>query len=235
MATFFDITSNLTTGGEPEEVPLQIATGNLFSILGVNALLGRTFTPEDAKPGQPPVVVLSLASGAPLAETRKYSSKLALSNQEAVVIGVMPADFKWHVEKGSMTRKRAEMWAPWRIDPRSGNLQRRGRFASAVARLKPGVSMAQAQADMNVIGNQLEQQYHEFNANWGVNVVPLRRQFTGEVRLALLVLHGAVGCLLLIACVNVANLLLARPNPETERSPYEPHWVQIERESSDSC
>jgi putative ABC transport system permease protein len=212
MATFFDITSNLTTGGEPEEVPLQIATGNLFSILGVNALLGRTFTPEDAKPGQPPVVVLSFGlwqrrfGGDP----QILGRKLALSNTEAVVIGVMPADFKWHVEKGSMTRKVAELWAPWRIDPSSGNLQRRGRFASAVARLKPGVSIAQAQADMTVIGSQLEQQYHDFNANWGVNVVPLRRQFTGEVRLALLVLLGAVGCLLLIACANVANLLLAK-------------------------
>jgi predicted permease len=212
MATFFDMTSNLTTGGEPEEVPLQIATGNLFSVLGVNALLGRTFTPEDAKPGQPAVVVLSFGlwqrrfGGDP----QILGRKLALSNTEAIVIGVMPADFTWHVEKGSMTRKVAELWTPWRIDQGSGNLQRRGRFASAVARLKPGVSIAQAQADMNVIGSQLEQQYNDFNANWGVNVVPLRRQFTGEVRLALLVLLGAVGCLLLIACANVANLLLAR-------------------------
>jgi putative ABC transport system permease protein len=212
MATFFDMTSNLTTGGEPEEVPTQIATGNLFSLLGVNALLGRTFTPEDARPGQPSVVVLSFGlwqrrfGGDP----QILGRKLALSNTEAVVIGVMPADFKWHVEQGSMTRKVAELWQPWRIDQSSGSLQRRGRFASAVARLKPGASIAQAQADMTVIGSQLEQQYHDFNANWGVNVVPLRRQFTGEVRLALLVLLGAVGCLLLIACANVANLLLAR-------------------------
>lgn len=209
MATFFDMTSNLTTGGEPEEVPMQVATGNLFSVLGVNALLGRTFTPEDAKPGQPSVVVLSFGlwqrrfGGDP----EILGRKLTFSNNESTVIGVMPAEFTWHVERGSMTRKVAQLWMPWRID--QGNLQRRGRFASAVARLKPGVSFAQAQADMNVLGKQLEQQY-EFNANWGINVVPLRRQFTGDVRLALLVLLGAVGCLLLIACANVANLLLAR-------------------------
>src|SRR5262249_2597496 len=130
------------------------------------------------------------------------------NSDEATVIGVMPADFNWHVKAGSMTHKMAEMWAPWQVD--ESLRQRSGRYAMAVARLKPSGSFQQAQAEMRPIGGGVEQQYSEFNANWGVNVVPLREQFTGEIRLALLVLFGAVGMVLLIACANVANLLLER-------------------------
>jgi putative ABC transport system permease protein len=210
MAAFADTTANLTSGGEPEEIPSQIATTSLFNILGVNPILGRTFTPDEGKPGQPGVVVISFGlwqrrfGGDP----QIIGRKLILNGNEATVIGVMPADFNWHVKAGSMTRKMAEMWSPWQVEER--NRQRRGRFAMAVARLKPGVNLDQAQAEMNAIGGRLEQQHNNFNANWGVNVVPLRAQFAGEIRLALLALLGAVGMVLLIACANVANLLLAR-------------------------
>jgi len=209
MATFFDTTSNLTSGGDPEEIPSQVATPNLFNILGVNPILGRNFTEDDSKQGAPRVVALSFGlwqrrfGGDP----QIIGRKLIVNGNEVTVVSVMPADFNWHVKAGSMTRKIAEMWAPWQINP--ANLQRRGRFAMAVARLKPGVTFEQAQAEMNVLGGQLERSY-DFNANWGVNVVPLRTQFTGEIRLALLVLLGAVGMVLLIACANVANLLLVR-------------------------
>src|SRR5262245_54748767 len=199
MAAFFDTTANLTSGGEPEEIPSQIATANMFNILGVSPILGRTFTPDEGKPGQPRVVVLSFGlwqrrfGGDPQIIGRKLILNLFDSN-EATVIGVMPADFTWHVKAGSMKRKMAEMWAPWRVDE---SLKRRqGRFAMAVARLKSGVTHAQAQAEMNAIGGRLEQQYNAFNANWGVTVTPLRMQFAGEIRLALLVLLGAVGMVL---------------------------------------
>ncbi len=209
MATFFDTNANLTSGGDPEEIPAQVASYNLFSVLGVNPILGRGFTTDDGKEGAPRVVALGYGLWQRRfgGDTSVIGRKIIVNNRETTVVAVLPPDFNWHVRKGSMTRKVAEMWSPWQLT--ESNRQRRGRFAMAVARLKPGVTPAQAQAEMNVIGSQLEQQ-HDFNKNWGVNVVPLRTQFTGDIRLALIVLLCAVGLVLLIACANVANLLLVR-------------------------
>ena len=210
MAAFFDNSSKLTSEGEPEEIPSQIATPNLFSVLRVDAILGRTFTPDDGKPNQPGVTVLSYG----LWQRRFGGDKqvigrhLTLSNRDVTVIGVLPADFGWYVRKGSMSDKAAQLWLPWQVSDELR--QRRGRFARAVARLKPAVTLAQAQSEMDTIGSRLAKQYPDFNTNWGVNLVPLRTQFSGEIRKALLILLGAVGFVLLIACANVANLLLAR-------------------------
>ncbi|HJZ82783.1 MAG TPA: ABC transporter permease [Pyrinomonadaceae bacterium] len=210
MAAFFDLNANLTGDGEPEEVPSQIATTNLFTLLGVNPIKGRTFAPDDGKTGQPRVVVI----GYDLWQRRFggdpniIGRKITLNNQPTEIIGVLPPEVGWYVQKMSIITKPPQIWSPWQI---SNELrQRSGRFARAVARLKPGVTVEQAQNEMNVIGARLEQQYPEFNARWGVTVVPLRTQFTGEIRKPLLVLLGAVGFVLLIACANVANLLLAR-------------------------
>ncbi|HEV2829866.1 MAG TPA: ABC transporter permease [Pyrinomonadaceae bacterium] len=209
MAAFFDRNVNLTNDGEPEEIPAQIATVNLFSVLGVNAFQGRTFDSEDGKPGQPDVVVISYSLW-----QRRFGGgqvvgrKITLNNQENIIIGVLPDEVGWHIQKGSMINKAPEIWSPWQV---SNELrERHGRFARAVARLKPNVTWAQAQNEMNVIAARLEQQYPEFDTNWGVNVVPLRTQLTGEIRKPLFILLGAVGFVLLIACANVANLLLAR-------------------------
>jgi putative ABC transport system permease protein len=210
MAAFFDLNRNLTGDGEPEEVPGQIATTNLFSLLGVKPILGRTFAPEEGKPGEAKVVVI----GYDLWQRRFggdphiVGRNITINNEQNEIIGVLPADVGWHVQKGSMIKKAPEIWSPWQV---ANELrERRGRFARAVARLKPGVTQEQAQNEMNIIGARLTQQYPEFNTNWGVNVVPLRTQFTGEIRKPLLILLGAVGFVLLIACANVANLLLAR-------------------------
>src|SRR5256714_1453222 len=210
MAAFFDLNTNLTGDGEPEEVPGQIATTNLFSLLGVNPIKGRTFAPDDGKPGQARVVVISydLWQRRLGGDPDVIGRKITLNNQPNEIIGVLPPDVGWYVQKGSTLSRAPQVWSPWQI---SNDLrQRHGRFARAVARLKPGVTFEQAQNEMNVIGARLEQQYPEFNAKWGVTVVPLRTQFTGEIRKPLLILLGAVGFVLLIACANVANLLLAR-------------------------
>jgi putative ABC transport system permease protein len=210
MAAFFDFNVNLTGDGEPEEVPSQVATPNLFSLLGVNPIKGRTFLPDDGKTDQARVAVISydLWQRRFGGDGNIIGRKVTLNNQPNEIIGVLPPDVGWFVPKGSQLHHPPEIWTPWQI---SADLrQRQGRFAHAVARLKPGTTFEQAQNEMNLIGARLEQQYPDFNAKWGITVVPLRTQFTGEIRRPLLVLSGAVGFVLLIACANVANLLLAR-------------------------
>src|SRR6266550_7066479 len=140
MAAFFDRSTNLTSDGEPEEVPGQIATTNLFSLLGVNAFQGRTFAPDDGKPGQPNVVVISYNLW-----QRRFGGgqvvgrQIMLSNQTRTIIGVLPPDVGWYVQKGSMISQPPQIWSPWQV---SNELrERHGRFARAVARLKPGVTL----------------------------------------------------------------------------------------------
>lgn len=210
MAVFFDRTFNLTSDGEPEEVPTQFATTNLFSVLGTNAALGRTLVADDDREGQPRVAVISYGLWQRRfgADSNIIGRKITLNEQPTTVVGVMPAEFGWHIRRGTQATKPADIWIPFRIT--NELMLRRGRFASSVARLKPGVTIEQAQREMGTIAARLTHEYPDFNTNWGVNVVPLRTQVTGEIRRPLLMLLGAVGFVLLIACANVANLLLAR-------------------------
>jgi predicted permease len=210
MATFSDQRVGLTGNGEPEEVSMQMATPELFDVLGVQPSLGRGFTQEDAQPRAPNVVVLSYGLW-----RRRYGGdpgiigqKVQLNTVPCTVIGVMPANFEWHIRKRSGTGKPAEIWTILPM-PKEGPALI-GRFLSTVARLKPGVSIQQAQAEMTTIAARLDQANPSHNKDWSAEVVPLREQFVGNVRPALLILLGAVGFVLLIACANVANLLLAR-------------------------
>jgi putative ABC transport system permease protein len=210
MAGFFDDRYNLTGAGEPEEVPSQVATPNLFALLGAEAALGRTFTPEDTKAGQDDVAVISHGlwqrrfGGSPDVIGRAVT----LDGESMTVIGVMPPDFKWFIKEMSRTGKPAEVWLPWSLTEQ--HRVRRGRYISVAGRLAPGATIEQARAEMEAIAGRLETEHADFNKGWTVRLVPLREQLAGEIKPALLVLLGAVGFVLLIACVNVANLLLAR-------------------------
>ncbi|HEX6904136.1 MAG TPA: ABC transporter permease [Thermoanaerobaculia bacterium] len=209
MATFIDQRYVLTGAGEPEEVPSQLASANLFSLLGSKAALGRTFNAKDERGGQD-VAVLSdgLWRRRFGASNDIIGKTVTLNGTSVTVIGVMPPDFKWFIQENSLTGKPAQIWRMLTIT--EDMRVRRGRYMTAIGRLAPGATLPQARAEMDTIAARLARQYPDSNAGWGATVTPLREQLSGEIRPALLVLLGAVGCVLLIACVNVANLLLAR-------------------------
>ncbi len=210
MSAIFDSRTNLTGVDDPEEIPTQVVEPHFFDLLGVSASIGRTFVAEEGVEGREKVVVLSQSlwkrrfGGDPAL----IGKTIKLSGQDFTVVGIAPPDFQFSLRAGSLTGKQAELWRPGVFSQRSR--VRAGRFMSAVARIKPEVTLAQAQAEMDGIAANLETQHVDFNTGWGVNLVPVRTQFVGAIRPALLVLLGAVAFVLLIACANVANLLLAR-------------------------
>jgi predicted permease len=213
MALFGNGQAVLAGDGEPEQVASQVVTHNLFKLLGVGVALGRGFTPDDVKPDQPRVVLISHSlwqrrfGGDPSVIGRRLKITFALP-EEATIIGVMPPGFQWRIKLG----QRAELWTTTSgVDALTrGHRVWQGRRPPAIARLKPGVSIAQAQAEMATIAARIAQQYPNYHAELSASVVPLREQLYGGLRLTLLVLFGAVAFVLLIVCANVANLLLAR-------------------------
>ena len=210
VAGFADQRFNLTGAGEPEEVAGQAATSNLFQVLGAQAALGRTLLPGDETAGQSVVVISHGLWQRSFGGARDVIGKtLMLDGEGATVVGVMPPDFKWFVKENSLSGKPADVWVALAL-PEQLRVGRRGRYLSAVARMKPGVTVEQARGEMDTVAARLEAQYPEVDQGWGASVVPLREQLAGEIRPALLVILGAVGFVLLIACVNVANLLMAR-------------------------
>src|SRR6267143_5693473 len=197
---------NLTGYGDAERILTAQMSADLFSALRVNAAMGRVFTNEEDKPGGTRVVVLSYGLW-----QRRFGGQSSILNQALTfngksytVIGVMPQGFQYP--------SRVDMWVP--VGQLSGdpNWQQRGNHPGlyGVARLKPGATMAQAQADMDNIAANLEKQYPDSNAGDSVRIRPVLEVYVGDVRSTLWVLFGAVGFVLLIACANIANLLLAR-------------------------
>jgi putative ABC transport system permease protein len=198
----FELTMSLTGGGTPEEVPGNYVTREFFPLLGVHPALGRNFLPEEELPNTPDAALLSDGFWRRRfgADPNIVGKKLMIRGAPAIVIGVLPANFRFPDVK-------ADIWELATLHPER---KRTGRYLAPIARLRPGVSVSQAQADMNVIMAQLAREYPDFNTNWGATVIPLRQQFTGDLRTPLLVLLAAVGLVLLIACANVANLMLMR-------------------------
>jgi putative ABC transport system permease protein len=211
MSAFYVSDFVLTGKGDPERLSGAVANANLFQVLGVSPVVGRSFAADDDKPNaNGHVVVLSQA----LFEKR-FNSDAGILNQPIdlngkvyTVIGVMPHGFEFPIQN-----EPAQLWTTV-ADDYSGDHpiteQRGAHFLNVIGRLKSGVTREQAGADMDVIGARLEQQYPDTNKRHGVSVEPALLALVGDVRPALLILLGAVACVLLIACANVANLLLAR-------------------------
>ena len=197
---------NLTGMGDAERIVTAQASADLFAALRVNPMIGRLYNNDEDKPGAAPVVVLSYALW-----QRRFGGQAGIVNQPITlngksytVIGVMPEGFQYP--------SRAEMWVP--VGQRSADpgWEQRGNHPGlyAVARLKPGVTFEKAKADMNGIVSNLEKQFPDDIAGNGVRLTPMLEVFVGDIRRALWVLFAAVAFVLLIACANIANLLLAR-------------------------
>jgi putative ABC transport system permease protein len=205
--------ANLTGVEDPERVSGVRASANLFSLLRVAPMLGRTFSAEDESPQAERVVVLSHGfwrrrlAGDP----NVIGSRITLNNNPYTVIGVLPQDFRFtEVSNLSAYRfpERTDVWAPLKLGDQANN--RGFHNLAVVGRLKPGVSVEQARAEIRNYADRAAQQYPDTNKSYGMKVITLSEQVTGGVRPVLLILFAATGFVLLIACVNLAILLLAR-------------------------
>jgi putative ABC transport system permease protein len=195
------------TGGElPERLETILISPAAFEMLGVKPALGRSFSPEENQPGKSLVAVLSYG----LWQSRFGSDRAVLGKAVSLdgigytVVGVTPPDFH-------LLDTRSELWIPYTLDAKELDKENRAvRTLRVIAHLKPGTTLEQAQSEMRSIARRLELEDPEANAGYSATVVPLRDQLVGDIRTTLWTLLGAVLFVLLIACANVANLLLAR-------------------------
>lgn len=203
---------DLTAGDKPERLKAMGVSSRFFELLGAATTLGRGFQPNDELAGNDKVVVVSNAfwQQRMAADPNAVGRTLTLSGNPYQVIGVMASGLQ-HVGGDYHSLPHADnvdLWFPLTLQP--GRVPRGAHFLNAIARLKPGVTRQSAEAAMNVIAAQLEKEYPNTNSKQHIKLVPLKEEIVGRARLMLLVLLGAVGFVLLIACVNVANLLLVR-------------------------
>jgi putative ABC transport system permease protein len=217
QATSFDVmagvepfTFDYYSGLEPDVWRAGLVTEGFFDAIGARLLLGRTFAPDDYRPGQHRVVIL----GFNLWQSRFGGDRsvvgraIDLDNERYTVVGVLPQEFQLRLFDYDVR----DVWAPklFRPNELTGRQARFANYWNVVARLKRGATLEQARAEMHAIAERLSRQYPTSNANTGIEIVPLHEQLFGHLKPALLVFLGAVGFVLLIACANVANLLLAR-------------------------
>ena len=203
IAAFGSAGFNLAGGGEPERLRGSRVTLDFFDVLGRRPSLGRSFTTQEMQLGQNRVVILSdglwqrrfAGSRDALGQTMKLNDELY------TVVGVMPPDFQFPA--------RAEIWTPLAMNLQNWQ-QRGGHYLGGIGRLKAGTALAAAQSDLNGIAARAEQQFPDSNSGWDTTLSSLQESAVGKIRPALLTLTAAVGFVLLIACVNLANLLLSR-------------------------
>ena len=206
-------TSSFILGGQSDAA--RLASGNVsagfFTLLGVPFVLGRDFLPEEDRPGQNHVAILShrLWRERFGADPAVVGRTVTLNDDSYTIVGVLPAAFQFATNAADFqARSQADIWVPLALDPLK--LQRGTHPLRVIARLKPGVALTGAQAELDVIGANLARLYPGDNRGKGIAAVPIAEQVTASVRVALQALLGAVGLVLLIACANVANLLLSR-------------------------
>jgi putative ABC transport system permease protein len=204
MAAMDEISFNLTGAGEPERIDGRRVSASLFPLLGVDPQLGRAFLPEEDQPGANHVVILSHGLW-----QRRFGSDPAiigrtinLDSQSFTVVGVMPRGFQF-------PSRTDQLWVPIAFNAKEAG-QRGSHYLEVIARMKPGITLQQAQVEMTTIATRLQQQYPETNTSIGAAITPLQEHVVGDIKPALRILLGAVAFVLLIACANVANLLLAR-------------------------
>jgi putative ABC transport system permease protein len=209
MATFNGVDFTLRGEDNSERIHSGMVTAEFFGLLAVQPILGRTFVAEDGQPGRDHVVVLSYGLW-----QRRFGSNQRIIGQTIrldatsyIVIGVLPQGFDFSIPDYFESRG---LWVPALLPQENSNSERGHKYLSVIARLKPAVTLSQAEQDMRVITERLAREYPSSMSKFGVKLIPLSEQVVGDIRLTLLLLFGAVGFVLLIACANVANLQLAR-------------------------
>lgn len=205
MAAIYTFPITVLSGGDPEEVVAQLADAEFFRTLGVAPTMGRVFTAEEGtvEPGDGQVLIVSEWFWRERlgADPQVIGRMIELVGARLQVVGVMP-------EAANVVVRDVAFWMP--SDYSWGNREDMGRFITVIGRLADGVRTEAAEREMRSIAADLQREHPDFNGRWSATVVPLTEHLAGDVRVMMLVVLGAVGVLLLIACVNVANLLLAR-------------------------
>jgi hypothetical protein len=208
-----------TTAEGTERFEGGLTTGNTFAVMGADAMLGRTLTLDDAKPGAPAVFVMSykLWVGRFGADVGLVGTTFTFNGTPTTLVGIMPP---------RLSKLGAEVWLPARLDPADPVTGHD--FFQFQARLKPGVTLEAAEAEMNVLARRIAQMYPTFYPpRFTMKVVPILDAVVGPFRTTLYTMAAAVALLLLIACANVANMLLSRAAGREKRWPSARRWVRV--------
>jgi putative ABC transport system permease protein len=205
LAAYSGARLNLTGDGEPQQLTGVKATAHYFDVYGVKAILGRMLLPEEDAEGKNHVVVLSYGFWQRVFGGARdvVGRSVQLNGEPYQIVGVAPYGFG--------VASKLDVWTPMAFKPdETANNARGGHYINVIGRLKPGVTFAQAKSELAVIAAQLAKQYPDSNKGWGIFMMPMQDYLVRDVKPVLYTLLGAVGCVLLIACANLANLLLAR-------------------------